>query len=374
LTSIDAMLLRIGPLDAETVLRVRKRQDQLAKPRGSLGRLEELAARLAGITGQALPRFPKKAVIVLAADHGVTAEGVSAYPAEVTPQMVENFLAGRAAINILGRRVGSRVVVGDLGVAADLPPHPQLIDRKVRRGTRNMAVGPALERHEAQRAIEAGIEIFEAEREAGLDLVATGDMGIGNTTASSAIIAAISRRPPVEVTGRGTGLDEAGWRHKVAIVEQALEVNRPDPTDPIDVLAKVGGLEIAGLVGVILAGAAHRVPVVLDGFIAGAAALIATELCPGARDYLIAAHGSAEIGHRVVLERMELAPLLNLDLRLGEGTGAAMAMHLIDDAVALLAEMPTFAEARVSERNSASNDTSEPEARLERTAGTSRQQ
>ncbi len=329
---------------------VRERLDQLAKPRGSLGRLEELAARLAGITGQPLPQFSNKAVIVLAADHGVAAEGVSAYPQEVTPQMVENFLAGRAAINILARRAGARVVVADVGVAVDLPPHPDLIVNKSRHGTRNMALGPALERHEAETAIEAGIDIFERERERGLDLVATGDMGIGNTTASSAIIAAISLRPPAEVTGRGTGLDDAGWRHKVAVIERALRVNRPDPNDPLDVLARVGGLEIAGLVGVILAGAAHRVPVVLDGFIAGAAALLATELCPQARDYLIAAHNSAEAGHRVALERMELAPLLNLDLRLGEGTGAAMAMHLIDDAVALLKEMPTFAEAQVSDR------------------------
>jgi len=330
--------------------RVRERLDQLTKPVGSLGRLEELAARLAGITGATLPRLSHKAVIILAADHGVAAEGVSAYPSEVTPQMVGSFLAGRAAINVLARRVGARVVVGDLGVAADLPAHPDLIDKKIRPGTRNMAVGPALERDEAEAAIVAGIEILEAERHRGLDLVATGDMGIGNTTASSAIIAAISGRPPIEVTGRGTGLDEAGWQHKVAVIERALEINRPDSGDPIDILSKVGGLEIAGLVGVILAGAAHRVPVVLDGFIAGAAALLATEMCPQARNYLIAAHNSAEVGHRVALERMELAPLLNLDLRLGEGTGAAMAMHLIDDALALLAEMPTFAEAQVSAR------------------------
>ncbi len=338
------------PLDADAMRRVRERQDELTKPRGSLGRLEELTARLAGITGQTLPRFSQKAIIVLAADHGVTAEGVSAYPAEVTPQMVRGFLAGRAAINVLARRVGARVVVGDLGVAADLPTHPDLIARKIRPGTRNMAVGPALERAEAEAAIVAGIEIFEEERRRGLDLVATGDMGIGNTTASSAIIATISGRPPADVTGRGTGLDEAGWRHKVSVIERALALNRPDPRDPLDVLAKVGGLEIAGLVGVILAGAAHRVPVVLDGFVAGAAALLTTELCPQARDYLIAAHNSAEVGHRVALEHMELAPLLNLDLRLGEGTGAAMAMHLIDDALALLEEMPTFAEAHVSER------------------------
>lgn len=347
---IGETIARIAPLDAEATRRVRERLDRLTKPRGSLGRLEELAARLAGITGSTLPALSHKTVIVLAADHGVVAEAVSAYPSEVTPQMVGNFLAGRAAINVLARRVGARVVVADLGIAADLPAHPDLIDKKIRPGTRNMAIGPALERPEAEAAIEAGIEVLEAERDRGLDLVATGDMGIGNTTASSAIIATISGRPPIEVTGRGTGLDEAGWRHKVVVIERALEINRPDPGDPIDVLSKVGGLEIAGLVGVILAGAAHRVPVVLDGFIAGAAALLATEMCPPARDYLIAAHNSAEVGHRVALERMELAPLLNLDLRLGEGTGAAMAMHLIDDAIALLAEMPTFAEAQVSER------------------------
>jgi nicotinate-nucleotide--dimethylbenzimidazole phosphoribosyltransferase len=350
LTRIDEMMGRVAPLDGDAMRRVRERQDQLTKPRGSLGRLEELAARLAGITGQGLPSFPRKVIIVLAADHGVADEGVSAYPAEVTRQMVGNFLAGRAAINILARRAGARVVVGDLGVDADLTSHPNLIEKKIRRGTRNMAVGRALELEEVEAAIEAGIDIFESERKRGLDLVATGDMGIGNTTPSSAIIAAISGRPPVNVTGRGTGLDEAGWRRKVAIIERALELNRPDPADPIDVLSKVGGLEIAGLVGVILAAAADRVPVILDGFIAGAAALLATELCPPSRDYLIAAHASAEIGHRVALERMELAPLLNLDLRLGEGTGAAMAMHLIDDALALLAEMPTFAEASVSER------------------------
>ena len=329
---------------------VRERQDALAKPRGSLGRLEELAARFAGITGRLLPRFPRKTVIVMAADHGVAVEGVSAYPQEVTQQMVANFLHGNAAISVLARRVGARVVVGDLGVAAPLPAHPNLVERKLRAGTSNMAVGPAMQRSEAVAAIEAGIEILEAERDRGLDLVATGDMGIANTTASSAIIAAISGRPPSEVTGRGTGLDDVGWRHKVSIVEKALEVNQPDPQDPIDVLAKVGGLEIAGLVGVILGGARHKVPVVVDGFIAGAAAVLAYELCPRVRDYLIAAHSSAEIGHRVALEHMELAPLLNLDLRLGEGTGAAIAMHLIDDAVALLAEMPTFAEAHVSER------------------------
>jgi nicotinate-nucleotide--dimethylbenzimidazole phosphoribosyltransferase len=326
----------------------RERQDLLTKPQGSLGRLEELAVKLAGITGQPVPRFSHKAIIVLAADHGVAAEGVSAYPQAVTAQMVQNFLHGGAAINVLARRTGARVVVADLGVAVDLPEHPELIRQKIGPGTRNLARGPAMTREEAVSAITGGIEIVDRECSRGLDLVGTGDMGIGNTTASSAIVATLTGRAVADVTGRGTGLDEAGWRQKVAVIERALKVNRSNPADPLDVLSKVGGYEIAGLVGVMLGAATRRVPVVLDGFISGAAALLATELAPRLRDYLIAAHSSVEVGHRIMLERMELVPLLNLNLRLGEGTGAAMAMHLVDDAVAILAEMATFGEAGVS--------------------------
>lgn len=331
----------------------RERLDALTKPRGSLGRLEELAIQLAGMTGQPRPRFPRKTVVVLAADHGVAAEGVSAYPQAVTAQMVRNFLAGGAAINVLARQAGARIVVADLGVAADLPPHPELIRRRIGPGTSNLALGPAMTAGETSAAIAAGVEIVATEAARGLDLLATGDMGIGNTTAASAMVAAITGRPVADVTGRGTGLDEAGWRHKVAVIERALAVNRPDPANPLDVLTKVGGYELAGLVGVILGGAASRLPVILDGFIAAAAALVATELCPAARPYLIAGHNSVEIGHRVVLERLELAPLLNLNLRLGEGTGAVLAMQLIDAAAAVLDEMATFAEAGVSERESA---------------------
>ena len=349
--TLSSAIARIGPLDAAAMQSARARQDQLTKPAGSLGRLEELSIKLAGITGQARPRFPRKAVIVMAADHGVAAAGVSAYPSAVTAQMVLNFLAGGAAINVLARRAGARVVVVDVGVAADLPAHPGLVAKKVRPGTRNMVEGPAMTRDEALAAVLAGADVLDAESARGLDVVATGDMGIGNTTASSAILAAIAGCPVRDVVGRGTGVDDAGLARKVAAIETALRVNRPDPTDPLDVLAKVGGLEIAGLVGLILAAAARRLPVVVDGFISGAAALVATELCPAARDFLIAAHSSVEIGHRVMLERMELAPLLNLDLRLGEGTGAAMALHLLDDAVAVLAEMATFAEAGVSDRD-----------------------
>ena len=347
---------RIGPLDEAAMAAARARLDRLTKPQGSLGRLEELAIKLAGITGDPRPRLDRKAVVVMAADHGVVAEGVSAYPQDVTAQMVLNFLRGGAAINVLARRAGARVAVVDMGVAVDLPPHPELTSRKIARGTRNMAEGPAMSEEEMLAAVVAGMEVVEAEAERGLDLVATGDMGIGNTTASSAIVAAITGRRPVDVTGRGTGVDDAGLAHKVAVIERALQVNRPRRDDPLDVLTRVGGLEIAGLVGVILAASARRIPVLIDGFISGAAALVATELCPPVRDYLIAAHSSVEIGHRVMLERMELVPFLNLNLRLGEGTGAAMLMHLVDDALAILNEMATFSEAGVAERTAGGSD------------------
>jgi nicotinate-nucleotide--dimethylbenzimidazole phosphoribosyltransferase len=349
----------IGPLDDEAMRAARARQEQLTKPQGSLGQLEELVIRLAGMTGKPRPRFARKAVFVFAADHGVAAQGVSAYPQAVTAQMVLNFLAGGAAINVLARRVGARVIVADLGVASELPAHPELLMYRIGPGTRSFHAGPAMSTQEALSAITAGIEIVEAEIVKGLDLVATGEMGIGNTTSASAIVAAITGRPVADVTGRGTGIDEQVWRHKVAIIEQALAVNRPVADDPLDVLAKVGGYEIAGLVGVMLGAALHRLPVMVDGFISGAAALIAAELCPALRSYLIAAHVSVEIGHRIILERLELIPLLNLNLRLGEGTGAVMAMHLVDDAAAILNEMATFAEACVSTQEAADKPSAE---------------
>lgn len=348
---LQKTLATIGSLDETAMAAVRQRQQILTKPEGSLGRLEELSVKLAGITGQALPQVDRKAIIVMAGDHGVVAEGVSAYPGEVTAQMVLNFLAGGAAINVFARQVGARVVVADLGVASELPQHPRLIRRKVGYGTRNLALGPAMSREEALQAMEAGIEIVQAEIAQGLDLVGTGDMGIGNTTPSSAIVAAFTGLSVEQVTGRGTGVDEGGLRRKVAVIEQALKVNRPDPTDALDVLAKVGGFEIAGLVGLIFGAAAARIPVIVDGFISSAAALVATEWCPPVRDYLIAAHNSVEIGHRVMLERMELNPLLNLNLRLGEGTGAALAMTVIEASCLVLREMATFDEAGVSGRD-----------------------
>lgn len=346
---IDTISVIPAP-DQAAMTAARARQDTLTKPPGSLGRLEELSIQLAGVTGQPQPRVERKAVIVMAGDHGVTAESVSAYPAAVTPQMVLNFVRGGGAINVLARQAGARVVVVDVGVAADLDPQPGLALRKVAPGTQNLALGPAMTYEQTVRAIEVGLDIVEAEVAKGLDLIATGDMGIGNTTPSAAMVAALTGRPVAQVTGRGTGLDDAGLARKVAVIERALIVNRPDPRDPFDVLMKVGGLEIAGLVGVILGAAARRLPVVVDGFISGAAALVAVELAPAVKPFLIAAHRSVELGHRVVLEHLGLRPLLDLDLRLGEGTGAVLALHLVEAAARILNEMATFAEAEVSEK------------------------
>lgn len=348
---LHRIIASIGSLDQAAMQRARQRQERLTKPAGSLGRLEELSVQIAGITGQLRPSLEHKVVFVFAGDHGVTAAGVSAYPAEVTAQMVYNFVRGGAAINVLARHAGARVVIADLGVAADLEPHPAIISRKVAPGTRNMVQGPAMTAEQALQAVVAGIDIFEAELERGVHLAATGDMGIGNTTASSAIAAAMTGRPVAELTGRGTGIDEGRWANKVRAIETALAVNRPDPGNALDVLAKVGGFEIGGLAGVILAAAAHRVPVLIDGFISGAAALIAAGLCPAVKPFLIASHRSVEVGHQAVLEALEAKPLLDLDLRLGEGTGAVLAMGLVEAAVKILNEMATFAEAGVAEKN-----------------------
>jgi nicotinate-nucleotide--dimethylbenzimidazole phosphoribosyltransferase len=347
---IRAAGARVQPLDAGAMAATRERLDQLTKPVGSLGRLEELALQLAGITGQQQPRFADKVVIVLAADHGVAAEGVSAYPQAVTAQMVRNFLNGGAAINALARAAGARVVVVDLGVATEMPPLDNLLSRRIGPGTANFAHGPAMSRMAAASAISTGMAVVEAEAARGLDVLALGEMGIANTTASSAIVAALTGRPAANVTGRGTGIDEAAWIHKIAVVEHALALNQPDPDDPIDVLAKVGGYEIGGLVGAILAGAGRRIPIVLDGFISGAAALLAARLCPAARPYLIAGHCSPEPGHQVALGQLGLSPLLDLGLRLGEGSGAALALHVVDAATAILSEMATFADAGVAQR------------------------
>ena len=327
-----------------------RRLDQLTKPPGSLGRLEVLARDLCLMTGQCPPAMGEAVIFTLAADHGVVVEGVSAYPQVVTSQMVENLLNGGAAVNVLARQVGARVVVADLGIAGPVLHRSGLQQRRVAPGTANLARGPALTRDHVVAALEAGAALVEDERRRGLDLIGTGEMGIGNTTAASAVTAAITGLDAETVTGRGTGVDDSTWRRKVQVVRRGLAVNRPDGADGLDVLAKVGGLEIAGLAGVILAGAAGRIPIILDGFIAGAAALAAVALKPEARHYLIAAHRSVEPGHGHVLAALGLTPYLDLEMRLGEGTGAALGIGLARAAVAILAEMATFKSAGVSDR------------------------
>jgi len=349
--TLQELLSSIPPLDEAAMDAARERQNQLTKPQGSLGRLEELSIRIAGITGQARPAIQHKVITVMAGDHGVVAEGVSAFPQEVTPQMVANFLHGGAAINALARHVGARVVVVDMGVAADLPPHPGLVDKKVAYGTANMAQGPAMTREQAEQALLAGADVVQTQLQPGLDILGTGDMGIGNTTPSAAIAAAFTGRDPAEIAGRGTGLDDAGVQHKIEVIRRALAVNQPDPGDALDVLAKVGGFEIAGLAGAMLAAAANRVPVMVDGFISTAAAMIAVGLAPDVRSYLIASHHSQEQGHGVMLDWLGLTPLLDLDLRLGEGTGAALGISLAEAACKILDEMATFAEAAVAGKN-----------------------
>ena len=339
----------IKPLDRQAMADARLRQDILTKPQGSLGRLEELSIQLAGIQGKPIPHIRHKAIVTMAGDHGVVAEGVSAFPQEVTAQMVYNFLGGGAGINVITRQVGARIIVVDMGVATELKPDSQLLSRKVAFGTQNMALGSAMTNEQAVKAIDTGIEIVTAEVAKGLDIVGTGDMGIGNTTASSAICAVMTGKSVAEVTGRGTGIADKQLTHKVKVISRALAVNRPDPKQPLDVLAKVGGFEIGGLVGVMLAAAAHHVPVVIDGFISGAAALIATALSPELKDFLIAAHVSVEAGHQLLLKYLGLKPLLDLGMRLGEGTGAALGIFLAEAAAMVLAEMSTFAEAGVSE-------------------------
>lgn len=348
--SFESLIQRIQPLDADAMTAARSRQDQLTKPQGSLGRLETLSIQIAGITRQPRPKLPHKVVVVMAGDHGVVAEGVSAYPQAVTPQMVLNFLYGGAAINALTRHVGGRVIIVDMGVASDIPAHHDLLVKKIAYGTQNIAAGPAMTRQQAEQAILTGAAIVEDEIERGLDILATGDMGIGNTTPSAAIAAAVTGKPVVEIAGRGTGVDDEGLKRKISAIQRALHVNRPDPQDGLDLLAKVGGFEIGGLAGAILGAAANHRPVVVDGFISTAAAIVAVTLAPQVKDYLIAAHTSQELGHRLMTEWLGLTPLLDLQMRLGEGTGAALAMSLVEAACKTLDEMATFGEAGVSEK------------------------
>jgi len=348
---LDDLIAKIRPPDAMAAEAARERQSQLTKPPGSLGRLEEFSIRLAAIFGRLDFELNQKVILTAAADHGVVAEGVSAYPQAVTGQMVLNFLYGGAAINVLARHVDARVVIADLGVATELPDHPNLINKKVGYGTANLSLGPAMSEDDARKALLAGADIIAAELDAGLDILGTGDMGIGNTTPSAALAAAFTGVAPAEIAGRGTGVDDDGLARKVDAIERGLVVNRPDPGDALDVLAKVGGFEIAGLAGAILGAAAAARPIVIDGFISTAAAMVAVGLAPAVRPYLFAAHRSQERGHGIMLDWLELSPILDLDLRLGEGTGAVMAMSILEAAGKILNEMATFAEAGVADRD-----------------------
>jgi len=354
LDSTLAAIAALGPLDTAAMAAATSHLDRLTKPPGSLGRLEGLVVTLAGITGDPRVSMARRAIVIAAADHGVARQGVSAYPSDVTAQMVVNFIDGGAAINALAAGAGASLTVVDVGVAGPIPDvgrgprGGRLVSARIRTGTADMTEGPAMTRMEAIAAVGMGLWVVDELRSAGLDLVGIGDMGIGNTTAASAIVAVLTGSAPGDVTGRGTGIDDAGRVHKVAMIERAIARNAPDPGDPIGVLAAVGGLEIGALTGVILGSVAARVPVVLDGFITGAAALLAAGLSPVVAQRVIAAHRSVEPGHAVVIERLGLAPLLDLDLRLGEGTGAALAMQLIDAAVRVRDEMATFDSAAVS--------------------------
>jgi nicotinate-nucleotide--dimethylbenzimidazole phosphoribosyltransferase len=342
-------LASIRPVDPVMLEKAQVMLDKKTKPLGSLGRLEEFGRRFAAITGSLEPDTTKKVIYTFAGDHGVTEEGISAFPREVTPQMVFNFLRGGAGVNVLARHCGAEVCVVDVGVDHDFGELAGLIGKKVARGTRNFTKGPAMTRDEALAAMRVGIELAGQARAEGVAMVGTGEMGIGNTTPSSAIIAALSGTPVWEVTHRGTGISESALENKIRVIELGLAINRPDPKDPLDVLAKVGGLEIAGIAGLVLGCAANRIPVVIDGFISTAGALIAAEMDPHVKDYVFAAHQSVEIGHRFMLERIGVEPILDLRMRLGEGTGAALAMGLIEAGVKILKEMATFGEAGVAE-------------------------
>lgn len=348
---LEQTLATIGPLDPGAMAAARDLQARLTKPAGSLGTLEELAVRLAGLAGACPPPVPAPAAVaVFAGDHGVHAQGVTPWPQEVTAQMVANFLAGGAVVNAFARQVGATVTVVDVGVAAALEPAPGLICAKVRPGTRDMTVEPALTRDEVMAAITAGISIADQMVAGGAGALVTADMGIANTTAAAALIAVFTRADPGEVTGRGTGIDDATLARKTEVVTEALARHRPDPADPVGVLAAVGGLEHAALAGFILGGAARRVPVVLDGVNACAAALAAADLAPDACGAMIAGHLSAEPGAAVALRHLGMTPLVDLGLRLGEGTGALLAVPIVSAAVRVLHEVATFDSAGVSEK------------------------
>lgn len=345
---INEVLGKIKKIDYSMADKTQERLNNLTKPVGSLGRLEEIAKQVVEITQKEMPNFKDKVIFTLAASHGVTEENVSAYPKEVTLQMVYNFLRGGAGINVLAGHVGARVIVADVGVAWDLDRKEGLVIKKINYGTKNISKGPAMTTEEAELSIINGIDIFEEEFKKGVDIAGTGEMGIGNTTPSSAITSVITGKSVEDVTGRGTGITLPALSQKINVIKKAVSINNPDRNDAIDILSKLGGFEIGGLAGIILAAASRRVPVVIDGFISGAAALIAFHLEPKVKDYMIAAHSSVEKGHKIILDHIGLNPLLDLDLRLGEGTGAALGISIVEAGVKILTQMATFKSAGVT--------------------------
>ena len=338
----------ITPVASERLVQAQKHLDSLTKPPGSLGRLEELGGRYVAIKDLESPKVRKKSVYVFAADHGVAQQGVSAFPAEVTPQMVMNFLNGGAAINVLANHYQTDVVVVDMGVNFDFKDIPNLLNKKIAMGTGDLSLGPSMTRPQAEEAVEVGMSLACEAAEQGVDILGTGDMGIANTTASVAIIAALTEIPVKEITGRGTGIDNTTLQKKIDTVEKALEVNQPDCNDPIDVLAKVGGFEIAGIVGFILGCAASKTPVVIDGVISGAGALIAHRLNPTVGDYMFMSHRSQEPAHEVFFDEIKQEALFDFGMRLGEGTGAVIGMNLLEAGVKIFSEMATFENAGIS--------------------------
>lgn len=348
---INEVISKIQPVDIKLEEQAQRHLNNLTKPQGSLGKLELLAKKIVGITGTMAPPLENKVIFTMAGDHGVAEEGVSAYPQEVTVQMVHNFLNGGAGINVLAKHVGARVDVIDMGVKGDISTrHPNFIIKKINYGTSNFTKGPAMTREEAIRSIEAGMEVFNERKRCGIDILGIGDMGIANTTPSSAIAACITGESIELIVGRGTGINDEQLKNKINVIKKAIEINKPKRTDPIDILSKVGGFEIGGIAGAVLASAANRVPIVIDGFIATAGALIACELAPGVQPYLISSHKSKEAGHRTMLNYLKLDPILDLDLRLGEGTGSALAIGIIEASIKIFTEMATFSSAGVSKK------------------------
>ncbi|MEW6102513.1 MAG: nicotinate-nucleotide--dimethylbenzimidazole phosphoribosyltransferase [bacterium] len=352
---LNKTIENITEIDKSLSEKTQERLDFLTKPQGSLGRLEEFAKAIVLITGNENPSLKNKVIFTMAGDHGVAEEGVSAYPKEVTPQMVYNFIKGGAGINVLANHIGAEVVVVDMGVAEKLKTEnlklKTFVDKKINYGTKNIAKGPAMTRDEAISAICAGISVFEDRLKDGIDITGTGDMGIANTTPSSAIAASITGKPIEDVVGRGTGINDEMLENKIRVVERAISINKPNPDDGIDVLAKIGGFEIGGLAGIILASSSHKIPVVIDGFISTAACLIAYKISPKIKDYIFASHCSQEKGHRITLDYLCKKPILDLDMRLGEGTGAALAINIIDAGCKILTQMATFSSAGVSREN-----------------------